>query len=174
MEQPLCSLQVLIWYKSEISPPDTSNLPSCCQCNLVIKWCGYAVNKNRGVTFAEPKATTIAKQNNYELEVLANRFPSNYSTFSMCLASIVRNINSDNLAVASVRLSDYQCFKHGLYHLHWGHSQPYFLILYHHLDKRQHLHHWLGTKKKRNKTKKSNRDLLLVHWGTRCYSQKVP
>ena len=40
------------------------------------------------------------------LEVLANRFPSNYSTFSMCLASIVRNIRSDNLAVTSVRLSD--------------------------------------------------------------------
>ncbi|KAL6311451.1 hypothetical protein AAG906_005381 [Vitis piasezkii] len=38
------------------------------------------------------------------LEVLANRFPSNYSTFSMCLASIVRNISSDNLAVASVCL----------------------------------------------------------------------
>lgn len=38
------------------------------------------------------------------LEVLANRFPSNHSTFSMCLASIVRNISSDNLAVASVCL----------------------------------------------------------------------
>ena len=35
------------------------------------------------------------------LEVLANRFPSNYSTLSTCLTSIVRNINSDNLAVAS-------------------------------------------------------------------------
>lgn len=35
------------------------------------------------------------------LEVLANKFPSYYSTFSLCLASVVRNISSENLAVAS-------------------------------------------------------------------------
>ena len=42
-----------------------------------------------------------------------------------------------------------------LYHLHWGHSQPYFLILYHHLDIRQHLHRWLGTKKKEIKPRRA-------------------
>lgn len=39
------------------------------------------------------------------LEVLANRFPSNDSSFNLCLAPISRNIHSDNLAVSCSCLS---------------------------------------------------------------------
>ncbi|GFY84406.1 ARM repeat superfamily protein [Actinidia rufa] len=35
------------------------------------------------------------------LEVLVYKFPSNYSIFSMCLATVTKNIQSDNLAVSS-------------------------------------------------------------------------
>ncbi|KAK9291503.1 hypothetical protein L1049_019451 [Liquidambar formosana] len=38
------------------------------------------------------------------LEVLANRFPSNYSIFSKCLASVTKNIGPNNLAVTSICL----------------------------------------------------------------------
>ena len=35
------------------------------------------------------------------LEALVYKFPSNYSIFSMCLATVTKNIQSDNLAVSS-------------------------------------------------------------------------
>lgn len=35
------------------------------------------------------------------LEILAQRFSSNYSVFSMCLASVTKGISSENLAVSS-------------------------------------------------------------------------
>ncbi|KAK2994684.1 hypothetical protein RJ640_026163 [Escallonia rubra] len=38
------------------------------------------------------------------LEVLANRFPSNDSVFNLCLASVTKNIRSDNSAVSSTCL----------------------------------------------------------------------